>query len=191
MPVVAFRSDWSGGSAMHSMFKKLSGGDRRSIGRSNEIVAEVLARPGNFRHVFAGLASDDPVVRMRAADAMEKISARRPELLQPFKKRLLEVAGSTGQQEVRWHAALMIPRLKLTVEERAVAVDIFFDYLRDRSSIVKTWAMQALADLACNDSSFQAKIFSLLEELTESGTPAMRARGRKILQHLNRRRAKA
>jgi hypothetical protein len=174
---------------MHSMLKKLSGGDRRSIGRSNEIVAEVLARPGHFRHVFAGLSSDDPVVRMRAADAVEKITVRRPELLQPFKKKLLAVAGSTGQQEVRWHAALMIPRLKLTARERAVAADIFFDYLRDRSSIVKTWAMQALFDLACNDSSLLAKILPLVEELTEIGTPAMRARGRKILQHLNRRRA--
>jgi HEAT repeat protein len=174
---------------MHSMLKKLSGGDRRSIGRSNEIVAEVLARPGYFRHVFAGLSSDDPLVRMRAADAVEKITVRRPELLQPFKKKLLAVAGSTDQQEVRWHAALMIPRLKLTARERAVAVDIFFDYLRDRSSIVKTWAMQALFDLACNDSSLLAKILPLVEELTEIGTPAMRARGRKILQHLNRRRA--
>ena len=176
---------------MHSMLKKLSGGDRRSIGRSNEIVAEVLARPVRFRHVFAGLASDDPVVRMRAADVMEKITVRRPELLQPFKKKLLAVAGSTDQQEVRWHAALMIPRLKLTARERAVAADIFFDYLRDRSSIVKTWAMQGLVDVACGDTSLQAKILPLIEELTEIGTPAMRARGRKILQHLNRRRAKA
>jgi HEAT repeat protein len=164
---------------------------RRSIGRSNEVVAEVLARPGHFRHVFAGLSSDDLIVRMRAADAVEKITAQRPEFLQPFKKKLLAVAGSTDQQEVRWHAALMIPRLKLTPKERAAAVDILFDYLRDRSSIVKTWAMQGLSDLAGNDSSLRAKILPLLEELTEIGTPAMRARGRKILQHLNRQRAKA
>jgi hypothetical protein len=172
---------------MHPILKKLSTGD----GRSNEVVAEVLAHPARFRHVFDGLASDDPVVRLRAADAVEKITVRRPELLRRFKRRLLAVAGSADQQEVRWHAALMIPRLELTAKERAVAVDILFDYLRDRSSIVKTFAMQGLSDLASNDSALRAKILPLLEELTEIGTPAMRARGRKILQHLNRQRAKA
>jgi hypothetical protein len=176
---------------MYPILKRLSGGDRRSIGRSNEIVAEVLARPALFRQLFNGLDSDDLVVRMRAADAVEKITAQRPELLQPFKKKLLAVAGSTDQQEVRWHAALMIPRLELTPKERAVAADILFDYLRDRSNIVKTFAMQGLADLASKDSSLRTKFLPLLEELTEIGMPAMRARGRKILQHLNPQRAKA
>jgi hypothetical protein len=176
---------------MHPILKRLSRGDRRSIGRSNEIVAEVLARPSHFRHVFAGLSSDDPIVRMRAADAVEKITAQRPELLQPFKRKLLEVAGSTDQQEVRWHTALMVPRLDLTKKERAVAVDILFDYLRDRSSIVKTFAMQGLAELAGEDLSLRTKILPLLEELTEIGTPAMRARGRKLSQHLNQQHAKA
>jgi hypothetical protein len=105
--------------------------------------------------------------------------------------KLLAIAGSSDQQEVRWHAALMIPRLKLTVKERSVAVDILFDYLGDRSSIVKTFAMQGLATLASTDPPLRAKVLPLLQELTEVGTPAMRARGRKLLQHLNRRGTKA
>ena len=176
---------------MHPILKKLSGGDRRSIGRSNEVVAEVLAHPAQFRHVFAGLTSDDPVLRMRAADAAEKITLRRPELLQPYKMELLAIAGSSEQQEVRWHTALMIPRLTLTAKDRAVAVDILFDYSRDRSSIVKTFAMQGLSSLAGSDSSLRERILRLLEELTQIGTPAMRARGRKLLRHLNRQRTKA
>lgn len=176
---------------MQPILKKLAGGDRRSIGRSNEIVAEVLRQPSRLSHLFEGLANYDPLVRMRAADAIEKISAQRPELLRPFKKRLLEIAGKSEQQEVRWHAALMIPRLALTARERALAVDILFDYLRDRSSIVKTFAMQGLASLAGTDSALRVRILPLLEELTEIGTPAMRARGRKLLRHLNRERAKA
>jgi hypothetical protein len=176
---------------MHPILKKLSGGDRRSIGRSNEIVAQVLSDPAQFLHVFGGLVSNDPVVRMRAADAVDKITTQRPGLLQPFKKKLLAVAGRSDQQEIRWHAALMIPRLELTLTERAIAVDILVDYLRDRSSIVRTFAMQGLAALAGTDSSLRAKILPLLEELTEIGTAAMRARGRKLLRHLNRQRAKA
>jgi hypothetical protein len=176
---------------MHTILTKLSRGDRRSIGRSNEIVEEILNRPSLFRYLFEGMASDDAIVRMRAADVAEKVTARRPELLQQHKKKLFTIAGSSDQQEVRWHAALMIPRLKLTAKERAVALDIFCDYLRDRSSVVKTFAMQGLATLASADPRLRKKILPLLRELTEVGTPAMRARGRKLLQHLNRQGTKA
>jgi hypothetical protein len=169
---------------MHPLLKKLSGGDRRSIGRSNDVVAQVLAHPAYFCHVFEGLATDDAVVRMRAADAIEKISARRPELLRPHKRKLLAIAGSTDQQEIRWHAAMILPRLKLTAKERAVALDILFDYLRDKGSIVKTCAMQAIWNLAATDSKLKAQITPLIEELTLVGTAAMRARGRKLLGQL-------
>ncbi|MFY9802400.1 MAG: hypothetical protein WA211_18030 [Candidatus Acidiferrales bacterium] len=167
---------------MHPILKKLSGGTRGSIGRANQVVAEVLAHPAWFSHLFAGLSSDDPIVRMRAADAVEKITARRPELLRPFKTKVLAIAGNSDQQEVRWHAALILPRLALTSKERAVALDILFDYLRDKSSIVKTFAMQAICDLAATDAKLQAQITPLIEELTQIGTPAMRARGRKLLR---------
>jgi len=167
---------------MHPLLKKLSGGDRRSIGRSNEVAAQVLAHPAYFYHLIKGLAAADPVLRMRTADAIEKITAQRPDLLYPHKRKLLAVAGSTNQQEIRWHAALIIPRLKLTTKERAVALDILFDYLRDKSSIVKTFAMQAIWDLAAADAKLKSQITPLIEELTQIGTPAMRARGRKILQ---------
>jgi hypothetical protein len=177
---------------MHPLLKKFSGGDRRSIGRSNEVVAHVLAHPANFRHLIKGLAADDAVVRMRTADAIEKITARRPELLQPYKRKLLAIAGSSDQQEIRWHAALILPRLELSSKERAAALDILFDYLRDKGSIVKTFAMQTIWDLAANDAKLKSQIIPLIEELTQVGTAAMRARGRKILQrqkHASPRRA--
>ncbi|HEY0701489.1 MAG TPA: hypothetical protein VGD60_01870 [Candidatus Acidoferrales bacterium] len=169
---------------MHAILKKLTGGTRRSIGRANEVAAEVLAHPRLFRHLFAGLTSADEVLRMRSADAIEKITIQRPDLLAPFKKKFLAIANETQQQELRWHAAIILPRLKLTAGERAAAVEILFDNLQDQSSIVKTWSMQALADFAGSDPQLKSKIRPLLEELTQIGTPAMRARGRKILRKL-------
>jgi hypothetical protein len=169
---------------MHPLLKKLSGGTRRSIGKANQVAAEVLAHPSLFRHLVAALSSGDEVLRMRAADAIEKISAQRPDLLHPFKKNFLTIANRATQQEVRWHAAQIIPRLNLTPAERAAAIEILVDYLRDKSSIVKTFAMQALADLAASDPKIKSQIRPLLEELTQIGTPAMRARGRKLLRNL-------
>jgi HEAT repeat protein len=168
----------------HSILKKLAGGDRRSIGRSNEVVREVLARPALVRGLIEGLTNDDPIVCMRAADALEKITAQRPDLLRPHKRAILEIAARSSQQEVRWHVAVLFSRMNLRAKERAVAVDILFDYLRDKSSIVKTFAMQGLADLAKQDGLLKSRILPLLKELTNSGTPAMRARGRKLLAGL-------
>jgi hypothetical protein len=168
--------------AKHAILKPLEGGDRRSIGRANAVVAVVEARPKLFRLLVNAMSCDDRLVRMRAADAAEKISAGRPELLAEHKQELLRIAGSSQEQEIRWHMAAMIPRLPLAKREHALAQDILFDYLRDKSSIVKTFAMQGLADLAAGDAAFTKQLRPLVEELTAMGTPAMRARGRQILK---------
>ncbi len=174
----------------------LSGGTRASLGRTNAVVAEVLAAPQKFPALLACLAQVDDedddaaasnaILLMRASDAIEKISRRRPEWLAPHKLDFLGLAGGTDQIEVRWHMAQILPRLPLTPRERIVAIDILFDYLKDRSSIVKTHAMQGLADFAAHDLKLKSKVLPLLEELTQIGTAAMRARGRKLLAHLNR-----
>ena len=74
---------------VNDILKKLSGGDRRSIGRASEVVADVLDDPTLFEVVFCAMLSDDPVIRMRSADAVEKITASRPEYLQPYKTKLI------------------------------------------------------------------------------------------------------
>jgi hypothetical protein len=49
-------------------------GDRRSIGKADEVVALVLRQPRHLPVLAAGLWHPDPLVRMRAADALEKVS---------------------------------------------------------------------------------------------------------------------
>jgi hypothetical protein len=166
------------------ILQKLSGGDRRSIGRADEVVAEVLGDLVLFDAVFAGVYSDDPVIRMRAADVCEKVSAQHPECLGPHKRDILGSVAAIEQQEVRWHVAQMLPRLDLDREERARAVEILTGYLAERSKIVKTFAMQALADLAQGDASLRPEVEALLVDLAETGSPAMRSRGRRLLAQL-------
>jgi len=47
---------------MHPLLQKLTGVDRRSIGKANEVVAEVLAAPNLFGILFTGMLNDDPVL---------------------------------------------------------------------------------------------------------------------------------
>jgi hypothetical protein len=172
---------------MSDILKKLAGGDRRSIGRASEVVSDVLSDTSLFELVFEGMQHDDPVIRMRCADAVEKITATHPEHLQPYKHKLIEEVARSGQQEVRWHVAQMIPRLELSQAERAVAVDILTSYLNDKSKIVKTFAMQALADLAGEHADLRAQVSELLEKWVQTGSPAMKSRGRKLLAKLGRK----
>ena len=145
----------------------------------------MLNDPSLFEVVFNAMFSDDPIIRMRSADAVEKITAKHPEYLQPYKEKLIQQVAKINQQEIRWHFAQMFPRLELSKEEQAVVVEILLDYLDDKSKIVKTSSMQALADLAERDASLRLKVIKLLEELTRTGSPAMRSRGRKLLEQLN------
>ena len=86
---------------MSALLSKLSGGDRRSIGRSEDVAAEVLAKPSLFHELFSGMLDGDPIVRMRAADAVEKVTAKHPEWLKPYKRKLLGSVAAIDQQEVR------------------------------------------------------------------------------------------
>lgn len=164
----------------------LRGGDLRSIGRADEVVERVLERPDLFDRLIEGLAHGDPVVRARAADAAEKASARRPELLEPYAPRLLGDLAQIPQQEVRWHVAPMLTRLPLSDRDVTRATEILGGYLDDDSRIVRVMTMQALADLAVAHPELRARVRATLEQLTQDGSAAMRARGRKLLAQLDR-----
>jgi hypothetical protein len=164
-----------------NVHEALAGGDRRSIGRATEVVAAVLAEPALLPALAEGLDHPDPLVRMRCADALEKVTARRWSALRPYKERLLSLLARSDQQEVRWHLAQMVPRLELSREEQHVAVAQLWRYLDDRSRIVRTCALQALADLAMREAALRPRVVALVEECIRSGSPAMQSRGRKLL----------
>jgi hypothetical protein len=164
----------------------LEGGDRRSIGRADEVAENVSHNPALFPELMQCLWSRDPVVRMRAADATEKVTRTLPDLLRPYKKELLNLTAGAAQQELQWHLAAMVPRLPLSPRERRLAFSSLTAYLRSCSSIVKTCALQGLADLAVDDSTLRAAATKILHQSTRNGTPAMKARSRKLLLQLKR-----
>jgi hypothetical protein len=163
------------------LIAKLRGGDRRSIGRVPEVVRDVSKKPVLARELAMGLVNDDPIVRMRAADALEKLSRDRPGILDPFKYVLLGAAADSYQQEVRWHLAQMLPRLELSRKELNSVVSLLRRYLSDKSSIVKVCAMQGLVDLGTRDHTLLASLKPVIEDACRCGSPAMRARGRKLM----------
>jgi hypothetical protein len=173
--------------ARNGMHSLLGGGDRRSIGRADEVAARVAKAPQLFPQLIAALWSEEPTVRMRAADATEKVTRINPGLLGAHKKELLGLLAEVIDKESRWHLAVIVPRLFLNARERQRAASLLREYLKNRSSIVKTFALQGLADLSENDASLRTAVLELLRAGARTGTPAVKARSRKLLLNLEQK----
>src|SRR5579862_7240005 len=119
----------NGGKRTNDILGMLRGGDRRSIGRADRVAEIARENASLFPRLIAGMWNEDDLVKMRAADAAEKVSRKQPQLLQSFKTELLGLMGETEQQEVRWHLAAMILRLELDADERQFAVARLKEYL--------------------------------------------------------------
>lgn len=155
-----------------------------SVGRVREVAALILKQPKKVSQLIEYLWDEDPGVANRAADALERVSCREPSLPAPWQDSLLGLLAEATQNKLRWNLALVVPRLTLTAPECRRAAAILRTYLEDKSSIVKTCAMQGLAELTRQDSSLLPEVLDLLRILARSGTPAMRARGRILLRKL-------
>ena len=159
--------------------------DRRQQ-KSQALVDLIAANPSAFPELMFGLWHVEGYVRERAADAIEEITKEHPRYLQPFKAELLGVMAEARPASVRWHLAQMAPRLTLNKKERLQVLGVLRGYLRDRSSIVKSYAMDALVQITRPDAALFAETMEVIRASTETGTPAMRAQGRMLLKHLVR-----
>ena len=134
------------------------------------------------------LWDDDAGVASRAADVLERVSrdpaAPALRVLERFKEALIGLLAEARIIKLRWNMAMTIPRLPLTRNEARRVAATLETYLEDRSSIVKTAALQGLADLTRYDESLLPEVLDLLHVHARSGTPAMRARGRILLKRL-------
>lgn len=169
------------GYSMENIEKLLSVGDLRSAGNSEKVVKMVLANPDLFDEVVNAIFSDNPGTRMRASDAVEKITRDYPEYLKPHKRTFLNKIAKIEQKEVRWHVAQILPRLSLTSKEKDKVYNLMMDFINDKSSIVRTFAMQALTDIAMQDNKYTKKVKRLIIDLMKTGSPAMKTRGKKLI----------
>ena len=161
----------------------LSGGDLRSVGRVDEIVEFVGNDPGRFSELMTGLTDARPIVRMRSADAMEKVTRRHPELLQAHQAYLFEQLQIATQQEVRWHLAQLMPRITWTEEEAYGIVHVLTGWIDTESSVIVN-ALQAMFDLSAVHPRFRDELKALLESQRETGSSAVKSRSKKLLQRL-------
>lgn len=159
----------------------LAGGDRRSTGASDSVVDEVAAHPERFEELWKCLTDAEPIVRMRAADALEKVTRDHCAWLEPHKIKLLSGTLDDGTPEVRWHLAMMSVRPSLSAAEaRQLAGRLRLLAETDDSRIVRVCALQAVIDLAKRHPAIRNTARGMIAVALRSDVASLRARAKKL-----------
>lgn len=132
---------------MNKVLRKLSDGDLRSEGRSEEVAGEVIDNSHLLNDLAEGLHSDDKVIRGRTCMTMEVISREHPDILAEVLRQLIELASKDTVAQVRWHIAEIFGNVSLSDRDANQIIPILLGYLEDKIKIVKFCAVQTLGVL--------------------------------------------
>ena len=114
---------------------------------------------------------------------LPKVAGIRPDLLTPYKDQFIErLAAPDNSRLCRVCLLQTLHRFELTPDDIDLLKDMLRDFMHSESSIVKTFSLQLLADFAEADPALRPEVMPLLWDALERGTPAMRARARKLVK---------
>jgi len=159
-------------------------------GRVCEVVEWIADKPRRLPALIELMWDDDAGVAGRASDVLERIT-RDPSpavrrAVEGYKEEIIGLLSDARFAKLRWNLALTIPRLTLAVPECRRVAAVLGTWLDDPSSIVKTTALHAMADLTRQNPESLPEVLDMLRMAGRSGTPAMRARSRILLKALER-----
>ena len=140
----------------------------------------VIANPNLASALVEGMSESEPLVRMRSADAFEKVTAERPELARKYRLKLLRLIAAPQPKEVLWHLLQVAPRVKWSPKELPVVQAAVARARLDSSSIVKACALQAEVELLAQSPERRSVVLALVRKSLASSVPAVRARARKL-----------
>lgn len=166
---------------MKNLEKLLRGDDLRSIGKSNSI-AKAIGNQAEFDELFQYLFHEDRLVKMRTADALEKISLTHPGYLAGHKKELFKLLNTEAGIELQWHLAQLIARVSLTEKETGIVWAKLSEWAmnKNQSRIVRVNSLQSLFDLLYLYPGFQNKLTAIINKLEEEQIPSLSARIKKL-----------
>lgn len=159
----------------------LLGKDLRRL-KGNSKAIEAVTDQGSFDELFKLIFHHERNLVMRAIDAVEKITAYRPEYLTPHKKQLLNVLHSADHKELKWHIAQLLPRIKLTENELDEVWHIlsYWALNPNESKIVRVNSLQGLFDLCVDNDDLKSQFHDIMTKMEHERIPSIQARIRKL-----------
>lgn len=89
------------------------GGKKNSLGRVNDVIELVLAKPAQIDELYMAMFDENAWVRMRAADAFEKVCRKQPEWIKPYINKIQTELDQSQQASIQWHIAEIYRQVEL------------------------------------------------------------------------------
>jgi len=162
----------------------LSGGDRRSVAKSDRVLEIVQAEPARVSDLVALAEDEDWLVSMRATDILEKLAQQRPDWIAPHKRVFIGKLADSDKWEIQVQIVRALPLFRWTPADRQRVLEILVRDAAHPQKFVKAWALDSLATLSRNDASLTPIVSRCLRDFEESGSKALVSRARHIRQRL-------
>lgn len=163
-----------------------AGGHANSLGRVNEVIEAVLNNRSRLNELYSCLFNNDAWVRMRAADALEKICREHPDWLLPYIDRFPEELATSTQPSIQWHLAQIYREVVLSTEQKRFAMGWLEGLLStpDADWIVTANAMDTLARFTKEGDFPKNKLLKLLTIQQQHKSKSVVRRAGKLLAEL-------
>lgn len=169
----------------NDILSKLALGDLRTIGKSEEVVNEVLNNPHLISKLLLGLENDNKGIRMRSADVLEKVVKQLPGTLDNNVNTVIELAKKADQQEVQWHLAQIVTYISLNPSQARKFAEIILNYYLDsKSSIVKVFSLTALVHLSKLTKLESINVKELVNKALKSDKSSISTRAKKLVKEI-------
>lgn len=146
----------------------VEGGKTNSLGRVDEVIAIVLRDKTRMEELYACLFDENAWVRMRAADAIEKICREYPDWLIPYIDRFQRELAQSLQPSIQWHLAQIYRQVNLLPVQKQAAIAWLQKVLSTKEVdwIVSANAMETLAQFV-DDGSVETEEFLRLVKIQQ------------------------
>jgi hypothetical protein len=162
------------------------GGKSNSLGRVDEVIQLVLHDKSRLNELYNCLFEEDAWLRMRAADALEKVCRENPNWLLPFIDKFQNELATSNQPSIQWHLAQIYREVNLTKRQEQLAIDWLRTLLSTKEIdwIVAANAMDTLALFTKKGSFPITEMASLLKLQQLHKSSAVVKRATKLLARL-------
>jgi len=160
---------------------ELLGNDLRSLGKSSSVLTAVNDQE-SFDELFELIFHHERPLVMRSVDAVEKITSKHPEYLNPHKRQLLNILKSADHKELKWHIAQLITRIELNKKEleNVWHILVYWALNKNESKIVRVNSLQGLFDLSIQHAELRKDFAGVIKRMERELIPSIQARVRKL-----------
>ena len=162
----------------------LSGGDRRSIAKSNRVRQLIDQKPSLVADLAALTADQDWLVTQRALDLLEKLAHDHPEWIAPHKTIFVGPLAESDKWEIRLQVVRALPLFRWSPAQARRVEEILLENVAFPQIFVRAWALDGLATLAEQRAALAPIVRKHLRDFEASPSKALQARAKHIRARL-------